>query len=576
MRGTPKHLKNFTHFSVYNPDAPKGGHVRFAEIKNVFDTVNPFAFGANPAQGLGRYHYLPFDTLMEKAPDEPFSLYGRLAETVDLATDRSWITFHLNPKARFHDGTPVMAKDVKVTFEVLAQQAGPAYKIFHTKIKSIDILGPRSVRIVFNRLPNGEYDQEAPFTVAMRVVLSAQDLEGRMFGREPLKPLLGSGPYKIESVDLGRSITYVRSADYWGRDLPSLRGLYNFERITYEYFASDVVAFEAFKAGLIDHWVETSPQRWVSSYAFPAVTRGDIKQTPVFFNDAALVTFLVFNLKKEPLDHRLVRIGLGGLFDFQWINTHLYQNSYNRNDSHFAEMAFAARGPVTQDEVDVLKTLPDVPAYAFDAMPEVPLTKGDGDVRVLLERAQGLFREAGWAYKDGALRNASGVPMTLTLVITDKRFEKLALMYSRVLKRAGITLIIKLVDSAHYQKILSERSYDMMITTYGTGLSPGVEQQLYYGSYFAHVPSRNHAGVDSKAVDALCDMMIKSTTYGAQIFYCRLLDRLLRTAYYMVPLNYKSSSDVAFWKCLGHPPLKTHFVPSIYSWWWVPGCQPNR
>ena len=228
---------------------------------------------------------------------------------------------------------------------------------------------------------------------------------------------------------------------------------------------------------------------------------------------------------------------------------------------------------MTQAERDALTTLPDVQAHAFEEMPKVPLTKGDGDMRILLERAQKLFKDAGWGYQEGALRNLkTRKPMTLTLVMTDKRFEKLALMYSRALKRAGITLNIKLVDSAHYQKILSQRTYDMMITSYGTGLSPGVEQQVYYGSYFAYVPSRNHAGIDSKAIDAVCDLMVKSTDYAEQVFYCKLLDRLLRSGYYMVPLNYKSSSDVAFWRCLDHPPLKTHFVPSIYSWWWVPGC----
>ncbi|TGW15221.1 ABC transporter substrate-binding protein [bacterium NHP-B] len=574
MRGQPKHAQGLTHFSVYNPNAPQGGHVHFAEIKHVFDTVNPFAFGANCAQGVGRYHFLTFDTLMEKAPNEPFSLYGRLAKYVILAPDRSSITFYLDPRARFHDGSPVLASDVKATFEILAERAGPAYKLFHAKIKSIDILGKRIVRIVFHPLAGGNYDKEAPFTVAMRAILSEKDIKSRDFNQDPLRPLMGSGPYTIESVDPGRSITFVRARNYWGRDLPALRGLYNFDRITYDYFSSDVVAFEAFKAGLIDHWVETSPQRWASGYDFPAAKRNAVVRTPVFFKDAAIVTFLVFNLKRAPLHNRHVRLALGGLFDFEWMNKNLHHGTYSRNASHFAVMPFEAKDPITAAEKGALMALPDVPFYAFEPMPTLTQTKGDGNIRPLLGPSQALFKKAGWVYRHGALRHVkTGKPLTLTLVITDRRFEKLALMYKRGLKKAGVTLTIKLVDSAHYQKLLGQRDYDLIITSYGTGLSPGIEQQLYYGSYFADVPSRNHAGVNSKAIDAVIDNMIRADSHEAQVFYCQLLDRLLRVGYYMVPLGYKSSSDVAFWRCLAHPPLKTHFIPSIYAWWWVPGCK---
>lgn len=569
MRGQPRQPKNFTHFSVNNAQAPKGGHAHFAEIKHTFDSLNPFLMAGTCAQGLGRHHFLTFDTLMEKAPDEPFTLYGRLAEFVELAPDRSWIVFHLNPKARFHDGSPVLAKDVKVTFETLGEKGAPAQQLFHKKFKAIEVLGPRSIKITFHKLPNGTYDREAPFTVAMRPVLSAQELRNHPFDKDPMKPLMGSGPYRIERVEPGRAITYRKVKNYWGNDLPALRGMYNFDHITYDYFASDVIAFEAFKAGLVHHWIETSPQRWKSGYNFSEGRNTKVQKQSVHFTDAALVTFLAFNTQKGPLKNLEVRKALGTLFDFNWINKNLLNGLAKRNDSHFALMPFAAKDPPTKEDQQLLKSFKGVPQEAFETMPQLLATKGDGNVHALIRAAHKLLKKADWVYQKGAIRNQkTGAPLTFTLVLTGTNFQKLALAYARTLKKAGITLKIKVVDSAHYQRVLSERTYDMIITSYGSGLSPGVEQQIYYGSYFAHVPSRNHAGVDSKVIDAVIDRLVMAHTEKEQYAACRALDRLLRSSFYMLPLFFKGSSEVAFWPPLQHPPLKGHFVPSIYAWWW--------
>ena len=569
MRGTPNYQEGFTHFDGYNADAPKGGDVRFAVIKNGFDTLNPFLIGATCAEGMGRYHYLPYDTLMEKCPFEPYTLYGRLAQYVEMAEDRSWVIYYINPKARFADGSPVLASDVKFTFETLATEGGPTYKTYASKIKSIDVLSRYTVKITFNPLPNGTYDREAPFVLAQRIVLSEKDIKENGFTDRGMKPFLGSGPYAVKAVDAGRSITFQRRADYWGKDLPCVKGLYNFDTLTYEYFGSTTVAFEAFKTGDVHYWSEADPQCWHNNYSFRALVDGRVKTQVVSFNDAAVVAFLIYNSKRPPLDQPLVRKALGLLFDFDWINKNLFYNSLQRSASHYADTPFRAEDDLTDAQKALLGTLKSpLPDGAMNPLDPVFESQGKG-MRPAIRQAHALLKQAGWVYKDGLMRNAkTGKPLVLKLILSGNRFDKLVLSYKRVLQKAGITLRLQVIDSAQHQDRVLKRDYDMMITFYGTGLSPGVEQELYYGSYFADVPSRNHAGVSLKVVDELCDRVIDSKTSEEQQALMRLLDRVLRSQHFMTPLFYRGTEHVAFWSHMHHPQLTRIFVPSIYAWWY--------
>lgn len=568
MRGKPRYGETFTHFDGYNPDAPKTGEAKLAVIKNGFDTLNPFLVGAICAEGMGKYHYLPYDTLMEKCPFEPYTLYGRLAQYVELADDRSWVIFHINPKARFADESPVMASDVKFTFETLAAEGGPTHQTYASKIKDMEILSPHTLKITFNPLPNGNYDREAPFVLAQRIVLSEKDIHENGFKDRGMKPLLGSGPYAVEAVKEGRSITFKRRANYWGANLPSVRGLYNFDVLTYEYFASSTVAFEAFKAGDVHHWSEADPQLWHNNYTFPAVKEGKVKTQVVSFNDAAVVAFLVYNSKRAPLNNANVRKALGLLFDFDWVNKNLFYGSLQRSASHYADTPFRANDIITNEEEEALKRLTS-PLPQNVATPLEPLYHSEGQgMRSAIRKSHALLKKAGWSYKNGLMRNIkTGKLLVFTLILNGNRFDKIVLPYKRLLQKAGITLRVQVVDSAQHQERVLKRDYDMMITFYGTGTSPGVEQKLYYGSYFADVPSRNHAGVALKVVDELCDLIIASRTVEDQALFTRLLDRVLRTQHFMTPLFYRGTECVAFWSHMHHPQLTSIFVPSIYAWW---------
>jgi len=571
MRGTPRYGPHFTHFEPFNPLAPQGGHIRLAELKHGFDSLNPFISGVTCAQGLVRGpNMLTLEPLMQRSPDEAYSLYARLAEKVVLAKDRSWIIFYLNPKARFHDGSPVTAHDAKATHEALLKEGSPALKLFSENIASFEVLTPLSFKVTFKPLANGTYCPERPFIFAERPILSAKDIRKNGF-HDRKTPFLGTGPYVVDTIEQGQSITFKRHRAYWGNKLACVQGLYNFDKVTFDYFGLGESAFEAFKAGEVHYWLEPSEQRWVQGYTFQAALKGQVKKVLVPFNDAAIVTFLVYNLKKPLFQNRYVRKGLGALFPFEWINHNLFQGLLKRNNSHYGDTPFKATGTLDNTSVACLKGLNvEIPPFVFENL-EAESLSGDPakKERESLKKALHWFNKAGFHYHQGAMRHKkTGEPLHLELLIQDSKLEKMMLSYQKTLHKLGITLSIQMMDSANYQQRLMNRQYDLIITAYGTGLCPGAEQYVYYGSEFSDGPSRNHAGIHSELIDTLITRATSEPTEKGQRFFMQLLDHTLQSSHYMTPLFHRAYAQIAFWRSIQHPPLNGKLVPLLVSWWW--------
>ena len=568
-RGTPKYPGNFTHFQAHNPHAPKGGVLKIA-CTGTFNSLNPFVPSAMAAQGLGLYSYLPFDSLMERAPDEPFSMYPRLARQVKLSPQADFITFYLDPRARFHDGTPVRAQDVVFTFNLMAKEGTIARRMMAQKVKEIRVDGPLTVTFVFH--PSGEdgYDKELPLVIATLPILSEKQLASQNFAQTGLTPLMGSGPYRIGEVKVGERIEYVRDPAYWGKDLAALKGLYNFDRIVFDYYGSEPAAFEAFKKGDVTHWTESNINRWMNEYTFPAITHNKIVRETVHYTDAAVVRTLVFNTQKSPLQDPRVRQALSLLFDVDWMNKHFFHESLEPTSSFFGGTTFEAQGLPDQAEQALLKHSKDVPTDVLSK----PLPTWPGKETPMRERialAHGLLKEAGWSFHPKTQQwMKHGEVLTLEFLLNNPENERLALAYQRSLKQAGITLHIHTVDSAQYQRRLDERLFDLIFYTYGTGLSPGREQKLYWMSCFAKVQSRNYAGVQSPAIDQLCDLLCTAPTIEEIQTCMRMLDRLLRLGLYMRPLYGSNRGYYAYSRTLAHPPFDGKVRPSVYSWWAVP------
>ena len=570
MNGAPLGPEDFTHFSTYNPAAPKGGEVRVPVLGTVFDTLNPFVPSGLCATGLGIYAHYTFDTLTERAPDEPYALYGRLAESIEMPANRAWIIFNLRKEARFQDGSPVTAADVKFTFETLARSGTPARRLLGQKISRVEILSPLRVKFSFHTQVDGTFDRELPFIMAGMPVLSEKSLQGVDFVKTGLTPLMGSGPYKITKVEPGRSVTYTRDPNYWGSHLACVKGLYNFEKVTFEYFSNETVGFEAFKSGEVHHWTESNTGRWASGYQFPAILEGKIVREKLIFKNASSVMFCAFNLATSCLQDRRVRQALSLLFDFEWVNRTLFDGTLKRTESHFGDTVFTARGAPSEAELQILKTLPDVPPEAYLPVSEPPQTDGSGNLRSQIRAAHALLQEAGYVFEQGRVVHAvTRTPLALTLILNNPRNEKIAAVYERALAKAGIALTIRVLDSAQYQKRVDERDYDLVFYQYGSSSSPGTEQKLYYGSYFAQGASRNYASIRSKAIDQACDQLVSVDSQEKLILICRVLDRLLRAGKYMLPIFYRNSENIAYWKFLQHPPLDGVVLPPLMAWWRV-------
>jgi len=559
----PKYPANFNHFEYANPDAPKGGVLRQAGFGS-FDSLNPFINKGVSAEDIG----LIYDTLTTNSLDEPFTVYGLLAEKIERGPKNDWVRFYLRPEARFHDGQPVTAEDVAFTFETLISQGAPQYRAYYADVDKVVVEGKRQVRFDFKHAGN----RELPMILGQLPVLPKHWWAERDFTSGSLEPPLGSGPYRVERVQPGRSISYARVEDYWGRDLAVNRGFYNFDRLVFDYYRDNTVALQAFKAGQFDYWLETSAKNWATAYDIPAVHEGRlIKEEIPNYNPTGMQGF-IFNIRRPLLQDRRVREALALLFDFEWTNRQLFNGAYFRTHSYFDNSELASSGLPGKDELAVLEPLRgQIPDEVFEKPFELPVTDGNGIIREQQRRAYQLLTEAGWHVENDRMVDAQGKPVKLEFLLVQSEFERVLLPYKRNLADLGIELEIRRVDVSQYVNRLRSRDFDMIVSGFGQSNSPGNEQREYWHSVSADNPgSRNFIGLKDPAIDTLVEQLIAADTRQELITHTRALDRVLLWGHYVVPNWHIKTWRVAYWNHLAHPQVTPRQDIGLMTWWTRP------
>ncbi len=534
MHGEPKYKAGFDHVEYVNPDAPKGGELRISEI-GAFDSLNGHIIFGNKPEGLD---YLS-DKLMQRAWDEPFTLYGLVAESVDVAPDRSWITFHLRPQARFHDGVPMTADDVKFSFERIRELGYPAQRRVFGLVNKVDISDPHT--ITFHLGPG--YDRECVMILALMAVLPKHYWEKHDLSKTTLEPPLGSGPYKITSVDPGRQLVLERVKDYWAKDLPINKGYYNFDKIIYIYFRNDEAALQAFASGYYNYRHEFDISKWLTRYDFKNIADGKVIKEEIPNHRPAMLKAFVFNLRKPMFADRRVREALSGMFNDAWIDKTFYFGKLKRTTSIFPNSELAASGKPEGEELRILTQYKaDLPPEVFgDAWQPPP-----GDMRERQRHAIELLKEAGWKYQNERLVNEKGEPFRFEILLQDAQDEKVALEFAHDLSKIGVAATVRTVDNSQFMGHLTQYDYDMVAYRWISTLSPGNEQVNFWGSQTADIKgARNYAGIRNKAVDALADSIARAVDRATLVARCHALDRALMYGYYMIPLFYFGGDMVA-------------------------------
>lgn len=562
MHGTPKYAADAAHLDYANPAAPKGGTLRQAAT-GTFDTLNPYTIKGTAAQGLGQ----AYDRLMGRVWDEPFTLYPLIAESVEVAPDRAAITFHLNPKAQFHDGSPITADDVLFSFETLREYGRPNMRRIYRLVAETE---KRDDRTVHFRLGEG-YDQETVMILAMMPVLSKTWWETRNFDATLLQAPLSNGPYRIATVDPGRRIVYERVPDYWAADLLVNKGHHNFDRIAYDYYRDDSVAFEAFKAGSFDLRREWDAGKWSSAYDFPAIRRKQVVAEALPHGRPERTRGLIFNTRRAPFDDRQVRAALQYALDFDWINANLYHGQYKRIDSYFPNSALAARDAPDAAQDAILAPWRDaLPPETFGPAWVPPAAGGPGQHRANLLKADALLKEAGWIVRNGQRVRADDekTAFRFEIILNAPDDEKIALSFIRDLRRLGITATVRVLDSAAFLGRLNDYDYDMVLYFWLNSLSPGTEQMLYWSCEAAQQPARfNYAGICNPAIDALAGSIAETRSREELEARVRALDRALGWGHYMIPLNYAGMDYVAYRSFIRHPETMPLYGMVLETWW---------
>ena len=560
MYGDLKYGPDFTHFDYANPDAPKGGSVRMAGI-GTFDSLNPFVLKGLPPDGIG----LTYDTLMAQSADEPFSEYGLIAKDVEVAKDNSWVRFNLRPEARWHDGKPITPEDVVFTFDTRRDQGHPRFAYYYGDVDHVEKTGPRQVTFYFKNKTN----RELPLIIGQMEILPKHYWQGKKF-ESTLTPPVTSGPYKVASVDPGRSVTYTRVKDYWGKDLPVNKGRYNFDEIRYDYYRDATVALEAFKAGNYDFRQENVSKNWATAYDVPAVNDGMIKKVDIPNHIPTGMQGFFYNIRRPVFKDPRVRKALGYAFDFEWTNKNLFYGAYTRTESYFSNSELAARKLPTPEEIKLLKPYRDqVPPEVFNKVYQAPETDGSGNPRHNLRIAMKLLRDAGWQVQNGVLTNKeTGKPFQFEILLVNPSFERIVLPFVRNLKRLGIKANVRTVDPTQYQNRIDNFDFDMTVYVIGESLSPGNEQRQYWGSKAADTPgSQNIIGIQNPVVDAMIDKVVHAQTRQELIYATRALDRVLLWNYYVIPHWHLAAFRLAYWNKFGRPENPPPYGLGFNSWW---------
>ncbi len=552
---------DFTHFPYANPDAPKGGTVTRAAIGS-YDSFNPFVVRGTPTAAVSKV----FDTLMVRSQDEPEAAYGHLAKVIEIPADHMGVAFELRPEARFHDGTPVTAEDVAWTFNTLRAQGRPFFRQYYADVASVVAETP--LRVVF-RFKTAE-NHELPQILGEMPVLPEHWWKGRDFSQPLNEPPLGSGPYKVASFEMGRSVVLQRVPDYWAANLPTAKGLNNFDTVRYEYYRDPNVAMEAFKAGSVDWRQENSSKNWATAYDFPAVTQGLVKKVSLPLDVPTGMQGFAMNTRRKLFADRRVREAMNQVFDFEWMNHNLFYDSYIRTQSYFSNSDFASSGLPKGDELALLEPFrAKLPPELFTTPYKNPVTDGSGNNRDGLKAALTLLEQAGWKIKDRKLVNAAGEPFAFQILLSDPAFERVALAYVQSLQRLGMDVTVRTVDPAQYQRRMDTFDYDMTDTLIGESGSPGNEQTEFWTCGSSKTEGSNNVmGVCDPVVDTLVADLLKAPDFGHLVTTVRALDRVLLWGFYLVPHWHSEHVNVAYWNRFGRPsaPVKEGVV---FDAWWI-------
>lgn len=573
MHGKPKYQSGET-FSYININAPKEGAIRFGVVGS-FDSLNPFVTKGEPAAGLsnlGRAPVYVYETLMVLSKDEPFTVYGRLAETVEMPVDRSWIIFNLQSEAKWADGKPVTAEDVAFTHKLLLKKGLPNVRLFYSKVAKVEILGLRRVKFSFNKLVNEDrYDPEAPLLMSLMTVLPKHVLAGKDLEKITLTPIMGSGPYKIKSFQPGKSISYERRRDYWGWQITVNQGVYNFDRIHIDYYRNSQVAREAFKAGYYDVRGEVEPVQWKQMQQWAPVKQHQIILQEIPQMQPVGVYSMVFNTRRAPFNNPLVRQALSYAFDFAWVNKNLFHGFYTRTCSFFDNTEMVHHGPPKGKELEILEPFRDqLPEAVFLQDFKPPKEDGPLKRRQNLRIAKALLLQAGWKISNGRLvHTRNKVPLEFEILAHHPREEKVALAFVRNLKLLGISARVRIVDSAQYTNRRLQFDYDVLMNlSWGQTASPGREQSFYYSSRAADEPgSRNYPGIKDPVIDSLCEKIATAQDRETLVAAARALDRVLASGYYVLFLYHQDKNYLAYWDKFDHPPFKPDVSVGLTGWW---------
>ena len=562
MHGTPRYGWNFKNFDYANPDAPKGGTLKMSAFGS-FDTFNPYVIKGVAAAGTG----LLFDTLMVESADEPFSEYGLIAETIEMPKNRSWVAFNINKKARFSDGTPVTAQDVVFSFNLLKTKGLPMFRYYYGNVESVEADKPMRVLFKFKEGDN----RELPLILGQMPILSEKYWKDKDFTATTLDKIVGSGPYKIADFETGRYVVYERNPDYWAKNLPAVKGFYNFDKIRYDYYRDATVAVEAFKSAAFDVRVENEAKKWVSAYNGFSEKDGLIKKSFDHSLPSGMQGF-VFNTRRPVFADRRVRKALGMVFDFEWSNRNLFYGLYQRTKSYFDNSELASQGIPKGDELKLLERYKDrLPPELFKEKFTLEQTKGDGNIRPQMEKAFALLEEAGWTIQDNVLKNEKGEPFRFEILIdsaSSAAWERITLPYIRNLKRLGITATLRAVDTTQYKNRTDSFDFDMIVFVWGQSTSPGNEQRYFWGSAAADMNgSQNYAGIKNPVVDELIEKIIEASDRKKLVTAVKALDRVLLWEYYVVPHWYIPSVRLVYWNKFGMLDKPVMKGVQMMTWW---------
>jgi len=550
-------------------DAPSGGRIVFG-AQGVFDTLNPFVIRGIAAQGLAPPMGLVFQSLMIRSADEPFTVYGGLAKSVDLADDFSSMTVHLEPDARFSDGKHISAEDVEFSFSLLKEKGRPTFRGYYSKVTTVTVLDPLTIRFGFEG-----HDRELPLIIALMPILPKHATQMTRFEETSLVPPIGSGPYRVAEVKAGESIRYEKNADFWGKTKPIYRGLYHPQTIRFDYFRDSNTLFEAFKGGLVDVRIEDNPTRWAQDYDFPSIKDGRTQRETLPIAISKGMTGFVFNTRNPLFADVRTREALGTMLDFEWINRSLFFGLYRRSNSYFSGSNLSSAGlPASAGERALLANFPDaVRPDILAGQWQPPQLDGTGRDRKAASKALSLLNEAGWILRDGQLVNRNKDGFGFELLVNNRLQEKLALNYAQSLARIGITLKVRLIDEIQYWRRLSAFDFDMIQFTWSGSPAPGNEQYHRWGSKAAERDgSLNYAGAKSPAIDAMIEALLAAQTPESYLTAIHALDRVLLSGFYVVPLFYAPDLWMARKTSVKHP-ARLPLLGTAPETFWVDDAQ---